>query len=189
MRRSLGVGLVCLVFPLVGISCGRAGETTPVSTLSPASRALMGLMWALTPGMSTQDEVVGLLGEAAGTEEPLLGEWTWLYRPDEVPGAMLRIAFDTSASPPVVLWVEATEIELNYGELEAELGAPEVVYQPEAAEVYLAYPDRGFGARVATAEPQPLEQVTLLRREAARSVEDLLGALSARPGVRILRAP
>jgi hypothetical protein len=162
-----------------------------MGTLSPSARALMDLMWALTPGMSTQDEVVALLGEAAGTEEPLVGEWTWLYRPGEVPGALLRVTFDTNASPSVVLRAEATEMELTYAELEADLGAPVAVYQIEGepGETYLAYPDRGFQARVATADPQPLEPVTLLRREAARSVEDLLAVLSAIPGVRVLRAP
>jgi hypothetical protein len=190
MRRFARTGFAALVFYAVVVACGRANETPapPVTTLSPSSQALLDLMWAITPGMSTQDEVVGLLGEAAGTEEPLLGEWTWLYRPDGVPGTLLRVTFDTGGSPPVVLRVEATEIELNYGGLEAELGAPVVVYQVEGepGEIYMAYPDRGFTARLATADPQPLEQVTLLRREAARSVEDLLRVLSAQPGVSVL---
>ncbi len=193
MRRFARTGFAPLVFSAVVVACGRANETPapPVTTLSPSSQALMDLMWAITPGMSTQDEVVGLLGEAAGTEEPLVGEWTWLYRPEDVPGALLRVTFDTHTSPSVVLRAEATEIELNFAELEAELGAPVIVYEfeGEPGEIYMAYPDRGFQARLATADPQPLEQVTQLRREAARSGEDLLAILSALPGVRILRAP
>ena len=191
MRRSFRVGMVCVVLPLMVISCGRTTPMPPVSTLSPSARALMDLMWGLTPGMSTQDEVIGLLGEAAGTEEPLLGEWTWLYQPPEVPGALLRVTFDTDAAPSFVLGAEVTEMELTFAELEAELGEPVVVYQLEGeqAATYLAYPDQGFVARVDSADPEPMDPVTLLRREAGRSVQDLLEALRGVAEARVLRSP
>lgn len=90
---------------LLGLSaCGRGSATPnangPGST-EVATRAMQ-IVLSLVPGQSTEDDVRTELGEPGGTEEPLVGEWTWLYPLSDDGLSYARITLDTSSSLRIV---------------------------------------------------------------------------------------
>lgn len=185
--------MVVLAGALFGLSACGPGTTTPnadgTQVTEQPGRAIQ-LVLALVPGQSTEQDVTGELGEPGGTEEPLAGEWTWLYSLNEDGSSYARVTLDTSSSLRIVKAVEVIQPAVTVAELEAAIGEPDLVYEDLAAEhSVLAYPVLGIEAQVPADPMQPDETVSLLKRGPSQSVQSYLALLEGRPEVRIIKSP
>jgi hypothetical protein len=151
----------------------------------------------ITPEQSSQSEVEDLLGEADGTEEPLLSEWTWVYLCGESGDTRLRVTFNTLDSPFRVSKLNYYNPKLDVSELISQFGSPELVYRenPEnqtekAAKYTFAYPSIGlFASTILASVPTPSDEVTEIYKEMPENMQQFLTELSKRTDVEIIEWP
>lgn len=183
--RRAAMLMTGMLLALSGCNGGTSGTESP-----EAAHPAMQIITALVPGQSTEQIVRSELGEPGGTEEPLQGEWTWLYPLSESGDSYARVTLDTSSTVRIVKSVEVVEPQLTVDDLTAELGAPDVIFEELTGDrSVLAFPLLGIEAVVPGDPNQPDSVVSSLQRGPTQSVQAYLNALEQRSDVRIIQRP
>lgn len=181
---------------LVTAACGApTTEALPTSIPACSNEGLtMSTFLAITPEQTSQLEIEGLLGEADGIEEPLLGEWIWVYLCAESVDTRFRITFNTSNRPFKVSKLNIYNPKLDVADLINQFDLPELVYKEgtenqteKAAKYTFAYPNKGiFASTISDSEPAHFNEVIEIYKESPQNMEQFLAELAERTDIEII---
>lgn len=183
---------------LVAACATSISKTSPISTsICSNNEPTLSSFLAITPNLTSQSEVESLLGVANGTEEPLLTEWTWIYLCNADAETRLRVTFDTSTKPLLVMKMNYYKPKINVAELINTFGSPELVYKEnfehqteEGAEYTFAYPTAGFFAFVmSTSMPTSSDEVLEFLRETSQNPIQFLADVGEQKNLEIIEWP
>lgn len=183
----------------LGSACSASTSRTQLASTPACSKKglTVATILTITPEQTSQSEIESLLGDADGTEEPLLGEWTWIYLCDESGDTTVRITFNTSNSPFKVSRLNYYNPKINIADLISQFGSPQLVYKenPETqtegvAKYTFAYPSIGlFASTILASVPTPSDEVTEIYKEMPKNTEQFLAELKQQTYVEIIEWP